>query len=276
MHPRLLTSVILFDPVIQRLPPKMGFGADPPGPVNFALWRDDVWSNRAAAAAGYKKVFKKWDPRCLELMVQYGFRDLPTALHPDLPDNADAADPPVTLTTTKYHDVLGQIRERFHAGMTDGQAQLDRSTHADVDPSVAVLPVYRPEPPSTFHKLPSLRPSALFLLGEASYLNLKDLREGIKSCGQGVGGSGGKDKVKEVTLPKQGHFFAFEVVGETANHCASWLDEVVRGYRDTEREWKAKRQKMAKRDHLVLNEEWRRVIKSPSSFRAVKSRKAKL
>ncbi|OJI81626.1 hypothetical protein ABZX51_002087 [Aspergillus tubingensis] len=276
MHPRLLTSVILFDPVIQRLPPKMGFGADPPGPVNFALWRDDVWPNRAAAAAGYKKVFKKWDPRCLELMVQYGFRDLPTALHPDLPDNADAAHPPVTLTTTKYHDVLGQIRERFHAGMTDGQAQLDRSTHADVDPYVAVLPVYRPEPPSTFHRLPSLRPSALFLLGEASYLNLKDLREGIKSCGQGVGGSGGKDKVKEVTLPKQGHFFAFEVVGETANRCASWLDEVVRGYRDTEREWREKRQKMAKRDHLVLNKEWRRVIKSPNSFRAAKSRKTKL
>ncbi|PYI09745.1 hypothetical protein BO78DRAFT_362200 [Aspergillus sclerotiicarbonarius CBS 121057] len=265
MHPRLLTSVILMEPVIIVHAPPMGHGTDPTGAVNWCLYRDDVWPNRAAAAAAHRKTSKRWDPRCVDLMAQFGFRDLPTALHPDLGDNANASDPPVTLTTTKYHEVLGQLRENFNSRTPDGRIQLDRSTHADADPLLASLPVYKAEPPSTWYKLPFLRPSALFLLAEYSYLRLDEVREGAKRCGQGVGGSGGKDKVKEITISKRGHFFPFEIVGETADYCASWLDGVMRDYRESERAWNEKREKLTKRDHLVLNDEWRRVVKPPTS-----------
>ena len=257
MHPRLLTSIIFLDPVIVLTAPPMGFGSDPTGPVNWCLYRDDIWPNRAAADAAHRKKSKRWDPRCLDLMAQFGFRDLPTALHPDLGDNADTSNPPVTLTTTKYHEVLGQLRENFNSRTPDGKIQIDRATHADADPQLATLPVYKPEPALTWHKLPALRPSGLFLLGEYSYLPLDQVREGIKHCGQGVGGSGGKEKVKEITIPKRGHFFPFENVGETADYCASWLDEVMHNYAESERAWKEKRQKLTKRDHLVLSEEWR-------------------
>ncbi|PWY66005.1 hypothetical protein BO70DRAFT_356633 [Aspergillus heteromorphus CBS 117.55] len=276
LHPRLFTAVIFLDPVMQRSPPNMGFGSDPPGPVNFVLWRDDVWPTRAAAATANRRMFKNWDPRCADRMVQFGFRDLPTALHPSLGDDADPANPPVTLTTTKHHDVLGQIRHSFDIRTPDGRIEPDRATHADLDPTLSFLPVYRPEPPRTLQKLPSLRPPALFLLAGASYLNLDQLREAIRTCGQGVGGSGGREKVKEITLPKRGHFFPFEIVGETAGHCAAWLDEVMRTHYDAERRWNEARRGMAKRDHLVLGDEWRRAIKPPGAFRSLKPRKDKL
>ncbi|RAK95983.1 alpha/beta-hydrolase [Aspergillus ibericus CBS 121593] len=264
MHPRLLTSLILMDPVIQLTAPPMGFNSDPTGPVNWCLYREDIWPNRASADAAHRKASKRWDPRCLDLMAEFGFRDLPTALHPDLPDTANPSDPPVTLTTTKYHEVLGQLRENFNARTPDGRIQIDRSTHADADPLLASLPVYKPEPSSTWHKLPFLRPSTLFLLGEYTYLRLDQLREGAKRCGQGVGGSGGNDKVKEITIPKRGHFFPFESVVETAGYCAGWLDEVVGQYGEAERVWSEKRKQMTKRDHLVLSDEWRRVLKPPA------------
>ncbi|PYH94541.1 hypothetical protein BO71DRAFT_483702 [Aspergillus ellipticus CBS 707.79] len=230
LHPRLLTSIIFLDPVMQLSPPPMGFNADPPGPVNFMLYRDDMWPSRSAAADAHKRLFKNWDPRCRDLMMRFGFRDLPTALYPTLPENADPSNPPVTLTTTKYHDVLGQVRQNFtgpspSSSVNDTNPQINRQTHADLNPTLSTLPLYRPEPPSTLFKLPSLRPSALFLLGESSYLNLSDLRPAIKTCGTGVGGSGGGEegKVKEIILPKRGHFFPFEDVVGTAGFVAGSL-----------------------------------------------------
>lgn len=50
LHPRLLTTLIVLEPVIQITATTMGLGDDPPGLVNYTLYRNDIWPNRAAAA----------------------------------------------------------------------------------------------------------------------------------------------------------------------------------------------------------------------------------
>ncbi|KAB8236078.1 alpha/beta hydrolase [Aspergillus alliaceus] len=279
LHPRLFTTLILLDPAIQLNPPPMGFVSDPPGPINFTLYRPDVWPSRQAATAAYRKMFPKMDRRCVDRMEKFGFRDLPTALHPELLEGSDPSNPPVTLTTSKYQDLLGQARANFSARTPDGRIQVDRSTHADMDPLAAFIPVYRPEPRSTFLRLPTLRPSVLWVLGEKSYLRLDEIREGIKTCGDGVGGSGGasQGKVKEVEILRGSHFFPFENVAETAEFCASWLGQELLKFVIAEKEWARQRHEMSKRAHLVLGEDWFKTIKPMSAFRpANKPRKERL
>ena len=254
----------------------MGFGSDPPGGVNLITYRPDVWPTRRAAAASQAKSSKTWDPRVLTRMVQYGFRDLPTALYPDdLPPSADPADPPVTLTSTKHQDAWSQLRANFSARAPDGRIVIDRSTHADMDPLAAFVPLYRPEPRSTFKRLPELRPSVLWLLGETSYLRHDEMREGIKVCGTGVGGGGGmaEGRVKEVVVKGRGHLFPFEAVEDAGKQCAIWLGAEMERFREEEKRWRRQREAMSQKDHLATDDKWKAVVKPVSAFRAAKSAK---
>jgi len=115
----------------------------------------------------------------------------------------------VTLTSTKHQEVWTMIRPNYSSRDASGRIQIDRSTHADLDPLAAFVPLYRPEPRSTFLRLAAVRPSVLWLMGGASNVRLDEIREGIKVTGTGVGGSGGvaDGRVKEVTFAKRGHFF---------------------------------------------------------------------
>ncbi|KJZ71657.1 hypothetical protein HIM_08969 [Hirsutella minnesotensis 3608] len=269
MHPRLFTSLILLDPVIQLSPPAMGFDGIPGG-VNFTTHRKDLWPNRAAAAAAFQKsVSKGWDSRVVDRMIRYGYRDLPTALHPDLPADADPSDPPVTLTTTKHQDAVSQLRANFESRQPDGRIHINRSSHADMDPLAAFVPLYRPEPRSTFHRLPELRPSTLWPLGEKTYLSLDEMREGVKITGTGIGGSGGipQGNVKEDMLRGQGHLFPFTAVGEAARICAEWISDRMVIFEEQEKAWNAERAAMTARDHLMVNQTWLDVVKPMSAFK---------
>lgn len=177
LHPRLFTTLLLLEPVIQLGAPPIGFGTDGPGTINFTVHRKDIWPNRAAAAASISPLLKEWDPRVKDRMIQHSFRSLPTALYPDLPPDANPEDPPVTLRTTKYQDSLTQLRENFEAHQRDGRIVIDRQTHADMDALAAFVPLYQPEPRAAFYRLPSLRPSALWVFGDRTYLNLDEMRE---------------------------------------------------------------------------------------------------
>ena len=208
------------------------------------------------------------DPRCVDRTTKFGFRDLPTDLYPESLEGSDPANPPVTLTTSKNPDMIAQIRENFSARTLDGRIQIDRSTRAEMDPVAAFFPMYCPEPRATFFRLLTFRPSMIWVLGEKSYLRLDEVREGIKICGHGIGGSGGdsQGKVKEAVIPKGSHLFPFENVAEAAEISSAWLGKEVQSFAIAEREWAEKRQSMDKRDHLVLGEEWFKTIKPLGAF----------
>lgn len=239
----------------------MGFGTDPPGPINWTLRRDDIWPNRQAALRASRALTVDWDPRCIARMGQFAFCELPTRLYPDVETEKkrlSTAETPITLATTKYQDVLGQIRENFSARDAAGRVTINRETHADLDPLAAFIPMYRPEPTSTFLRLPTLHPSCLWVLGGATYLRIDEMREGIKMCGTGVGGSGGGERVREVTVPGCGHLMPFQEVKKVAEPCVAWLEEEMERFRHSERRWEEQREA---KDHLVLGEAWFNTLK---------------
>ena len=260
MHPRLFTSLILLDPVIQRVPSLNGNFT----PAKMSTKRRDRWPNRAAAEASFKrsKFYQTWDPRVLDLWIKHGLRDLPTPLYPGAapasssppilsPDPSLATIQPkpstdieVTLTTTKHQEVLTFLRPNFTTLANNNIP--NPLTHPDLDVlSLPPTPFYRPEPQATFLRLPHVRPSVFYIFGETSNLSAPHLKaDKLAQTGIGVGGSGGvkKGRVESVTFKGVGHLIPMEVVGETAEACAGWVGKEVWRWRGMEseerREWK--------------------------------------
>lgn len=260
----------------------MGFGTDPPGPINYTLWRNDVWPSREAAIHANRGLIQGWDPRCVDRMAMYFFRELPTPLYPDVAaikarfgTTYDAVTP-VTLATSKYQELIAQIRQNFNArDPATGRIKVPRGTHADMDPLVAHIPLYRPEPRSTFRRLETLRPSCLFIVGEATFLNIDEIHEGVRICGSGIGGSGGvsEGRVKEVILPGLGHLMPFQEVKTVAETCVTWLQQEMHHFQRMERKWEDGRKGIS---HLIVEKNWFKVLKPISSGRGKGQRKEKL
>ena len=257
------------DPVIQLDPPNMGLEREPLGLINHTIYKQDVFSSRSAASEAIRRhyVFKSFDPRVIDLMVKHGFRNLPTALHTLLPSNSDPSDPPVTYTSTIHQDAWTQLRENFKARKSSGRIELDRSTHADIDPLAAFVPFYRPEPRSTWYRLPALRPSTLWLVGEKSYLSLDQMREGVKRTGTGIGGSGGiqECRVREDIVPNHGHLFPFEIPRVTAHKCACWLEAEMERFGKQEQDWTLEKSTRSRLDDLRVNDQWKSRIRNPKN-----------
>lgn len=277
IHPRLFTSLILLDPIIQLNPPLMGLGSDPPGLLNFTVHANDVFPNLEAAAAHLARSpeFKRFDPRVSALMLKHGFRHLPTLLHPESPKGSDASDMPVTFTSTKHQNAWSQLRENFNARDHEGRLRTDRrDTHADLDPLAGFIPFYRPEPRSTWYRLPTLRPDALFLLAGKIFISVDELREGIKVAGTGVGGGGGaaQGKIVEDTVQNFGHLFPFEAPDATADKIACYLEGAMSRFREAEEKWRVERATRDRADDLRVNETWKTLIKPPSAFKKAPSK----
>ncbi|KAL8864217.1 MAG: hypothetical protein Q9174_007431, partial [Haloplaca sp. 1 TL-2023] len=106
----------------------------PPAGPNIALpttFRRDKWSNKDEAAVAFKKnpLFRTWDPRVVDKYVEFGLRELPTALYPSPSPSSqdtkhttknmtegssegerDATEKGVTLTTTKHQEAWSFTR----------------------------------------------------------------------------------------------------------------------------------------------------------------------
>ncbi|EME49450.1 hypothetical protein DOTSEDRAFT_68272 [Dothistroma septosporum NZE10] len=244
MHPRLFTTLVLIDPVIQRLPSVQGNFR----PAKASTIRRDRWPSRRNAEAAFKrsKFYKTWDPRVLERWIDHGLRELPTLLHPEvstakttLPtvsaDPSTASVQPdkytereVTLKTTKHQEVFTFSRPNFPSP-TYPSPSTDPNpiTHPDVDLETApVAPFYRPEPLATFRRLPHVRPSVFYIFGDQSDLSAPLLKaDKLAQTGIGVGGSGGlkKGRVAEVTFKGVGHLIPMEVVDKTADAVTGWV-----------------------------------------------------
>ena len=269
MHPRLFSTLVLIDPVIQRMPSMRGNA----GPAKASTMRRDRWPSRNAAAASYKrsKFYQTWDQRVLDKWIEYGLRDTPTYIHPHAnssatppvitADPSTATAPPeknteveITLSTTKHQEVFTFMRPNYPT--EDGK--LDPYTHPDVDPAATPnTPFYRPESLAVFHRLPHLRPSVLYVFGDLSDMSAPLFRaDKMAMTGVGVGGSGGlkAGRVREITFQGVGHLIPMEVVDKTADECAGWIVPEIERWRSQEEKMRAEWARVPRKEKGKMSE----------------------
>lgn len=264
IHPRLLSAVILIDPVIQ-----IASGMPEGSNVNLprlSTFRRDIWPSRAEAAASLKKnkFYRSWDPRVLDRWIEYGLRDVPTAIHPDTPaiqrSGSRINDIPVTLSTNKHQEVFTFVRPNFEGLDEQGEQIVKRLTHADLDlTQIGTYPFYAPELKKIYDNLPHLRPGALYIFGGQSPLSPPEWRkQKIDRTGTGVGGSGGavEGRVKEVVFEDAGHLLPMEIVQNVADAIGGWAVEELKRWRRLEKEWQVKWEAKSKEERMMITEEW--------------------
>ena len=260
MHPRLLSALVLIDPVILK-----GKSISLPGQkldvAQASTFRRDLWPSREAAAATFKKspFFQAWDPRVLDLWLEHGLRSLPTKLYPDKsrdgrPDN------PVTLSTTKHQEVWTFLRPNFEGEDQDGLPIYNRTTHADVDREAGgAYPFYRPEPVFVFSNLPHIRPPVFYVFGEKSNLSPPEAQQPkLELTGIGIGGSGGavEGRVQSVEFKGIGHLVPMEVPTRTALVMSDWLVPELRRWLQEEEEFERSRKHQDPKANVMVNKDW--------------------
>lgn len=242
LHPRLLTTLVLLDPVITHFTfRRMGAGV---GPTRSSTFRRETWPSRAEAETSFRrsKFYSSWDPRVLDAWVAHAIRDTPTALFPNN-DGKDAGQ--VTLTTTKHQEVFTFFRPLWPYYKADGT--IDRDGAPDFDPKLNdkvdptnPFPFYRSEGSIILDNLPHVRPSVLWVFGGDSDLSLPEGRkEKLELCGSGGGGSGGvkEGRAAEVLLEGRGHLFPMEIPDQCAEHAVAWIGKEMQRWRAAEREY---------------------------------------
>ena len=264
MHPRLFTTLVLLDPVIQQFssaPPESG-----ESPARLSTFRRDKWPSRKAAAEGYKrsKFYQAWDPRVIDRLVNFGLRELPTPIYPE--PLAEGSEKPVTLTTTRHQEVFTFLRPNFEGSGHKNQP-VNRSTQPDLDPAwPTIYPFYRSEGPATFLRLPNLRPSVRYVFGGTSYLSSPDLRkEKLETTGVGVGGSGGakEGRVDEVVIKDVGHLVAMEAVEQCADFASEWISKEMQKWKPGEEESKRAWAKKTLLEKITVDEKWKEMVGGP-------------
>jgi pimeloyl-ACP methyl ester carboxylesterase len=257
IHPRLLSTVVLLDPVIQ----KHASSAEGPNVAQQSTFRRDLWPSRADAEAAFRKqkFYQSWDPRVLDRWCKYGLRETPTILYPNNPGA-------VTLTTTKHQECLTFLRPSWLAMNEDGSKIIHREIVPDMHPNSLVrYPFYRPEPPNTLARLGELRPSALYIFGETSAMSFPEARqEKLEATGIGLGGSGGvkEGRVAGVVLKGVGHLVAMEASERCADAIAPWIGKEMRRFHAEKKqylEWTKK----SLIDKSTLSQEWEKRIGGP-------------
>lgn len=281
MHPRLFTSLVLLDPVIlQELSMKGNYA-----PAKASTVRRDRWPSRKAARAAFQrsKFYQTWDPRVLDKWVEHGLRELPTLLYPDTQANSNtlpavSADPTtasvvpdknleteVTLKTTKHQEVLTFARANFPTPeYPDPDTLPNPITHPDVPAAQgANAPFYRPEPIITFSKLPFVRPSVLYMLGDQSDMSRPELVAAkMDVTGVGVGGSGGakQGRVAEITFKGVGHLIPMEVTSQTADAAADWIVPELERFQRVEEAHRLEWDKVPKDRKSQMSEKYKAVM----------------
>lgn len=275
MHPRLLHTLVLLDPVIQRQTTQLdGLSLLENKRViakttQLSTHRRDLWPSRQEAAEGFKRspFYQAWDPRVLDRWVQYGLRDLPTAIHPLDPKTAINKNPPVTLRTPLHQEVFTFSRPNYNH-VPGSNKPVNRVTHPDLNANHPdSYPFYRPEPARIFDQLPHLRPSVLYIFAGKSDMCLPDMRaDKLAATGVGLGGSGGvaAGRVRDVFLEDFGHLLAQEAVNECADAAVCWLAPELRRWRDEEESFRSAWSKKTQREKQTVDAEWLENVPAPA------------
>lgn len=253
LHPRLMSALVLFDPVITKFSnANAGAGITP---ARSSTYRRDVWPSRQAAADSFRKspFYKSWDPRVLQSWIDHAIRDMPTFLLPD-PSKPETTTGGATLTTTRHQEVFTFFRPLWpaltvsHRDTPQEDVSISRIEAPDFDEDGQQgqikkdldFPFYRPEAGYVLKRLPHIRPSVLWVFGETSDLSPPESqRLKLETTGVGAGGSGGAKagKVASVNMLKMGHLFPMEVPGQCAEHAAGWIAKELQTWRDQEKKY---------------------------------------
>lgn len=113
---------------------------------------------------------------------------------------------------------------------------------------------YRPEPNSTLHNLPLVRPGTLFIFGAKSPINLPEARDVLlERTGTAVGGSGGarRGRVRAIVLDKTGHLMPIDAVRECARAAARWLGSEIERWKREELEFERWRKKPLREKGMI-------------------------
>ncbi|TGO69751.1 hypothetical protein BOTNAR_0007g00320 [Botryotinia narcissicola] len=272
MHPRLLTTLIMLDPVIQQ------YASTPSGtisPNQLSTFRRDLWPSRAAAEASFRKskAYSKWDSRVLDRWCQYAIRSTPTTIYPNEPSGS------TTLTTTKHQECFSFMRPSWEAFSEDGKTITRPDLIPDLhETSPSKYPFYRPEPINTLLRLPQLRPSVLYIYGAKSDVCYPQSRvEKITLTGTGHGGSGGakEGKVKEVVLEGIGHLVAQEAAVQCADTLTPWMGQELKRWRREQEEY-IEWTKKSLIEKQTFSDEWKKRVGGPPKRAGVKSEGSKL
>jgi hypothetical protein len=296
IHPRLLTTLVLLDPVIISKEAHSKYDAF--NVARMSTWRRNIWASPEEAASSFKKskFFAAWDPRVLERWLQYGLRKLPTALYPDsteddtralypdsteddtralypdsteddtralYPDSTDD-DTRVTLKTKKHQEVFTFLRPNFELFET---GQFDPKNHPDVDAEAAMnSPFVRPESLEIFRRLPNVRPSILYVFGGESDLSTPVRRKAkLDVTGTGIGGNGGAKagRVKEVVLEGVGHLMAMEAVGPSSDSVTQWIGTELERWKEEEEEFRSTWAQKSMIEKTTIDDKWRGMMRVP-------------
>ncbi|KAA8644606.1 putative toxin biosynthesis protein [Aspergillus tanneri] len=278
IHPRLIHTLILLDPVIQRESTQL----DHAEAINQKLtitkttqlstYRRDRWPSRKAAATSYKKnpVYQAWDPRVLERWIQSGLRDLPTAIHPLSEDQSTNMgsddDRPVTLTTPLHQEVFTFSRPNYD-GPPGKDVPPNQLTHPDLNPNhLGSFPFYRPEPSRIFAQLPHLRPSVLYVFGGKSEMCQPEMMaDKMATTGRGVGGSGGVPvgRVRDVYFERFGHLLAQEAPIECGEAASKWLGSELKRWREEDEAFRAQWSRKSKVEKQTIDARWKEHVPPP-------------
>ena len=259
IHPRLLSTLILIEPVIIA-PPPIGKSMGGPNPGIIASRRRDIWPNPEKAREGLSKSLKMWDPRTRERYITYVLRSVPTALY-------DPADPKVgqqavTLTTTKHQEAWSFTTPNL------GPESLDRLLLVDWHRERERPFLFsRPECWSAFRNLPFLRPSVKWIFGGKSYLSAPAAQDSkMETTGTGAGGNGGAEAgaVEKAVLLEGEHFLCFQQVGWCANVAGEWVERWFQGWLEDEKFWANYSSRNSDQDELRISEDGMMVMRMPS------------
>ena len=256
IHPRLLSTVVLIEPVILDDIP-VG-----PNPALLSTIRRDIWDTRAKAEAALRRGFATWDPRALDQFLQYGLRAVPTALY-DPSRHEHLSPSSVTLTTSNPQEAWAYAQ----VNLEPKDSGLDRLLLPDWDPVIELPHLSsRPECFITMRNLPYVRPSVLYIFGAKSPLSLPQLQEKkLKTTGIGTGGNGGvaEANVEKSVLQGSGHLVIFEKPDECANVAADWIRRWFDRWSAEEKTLRDYRSKKSDEGMLRMSQAWVDAVKVP-------------
>ncbi|KAI9738969.1 MAG: hypothetical protein M1818_005283 [Claussenomyces sp. TS43310] len=274
IHPRLFSTLVLLDPVIQgfesfRRPSSpltatgaAEFEAVGRDPAQASTYRRDLWPSREEATKLFResRFYRTWDSRVLDKWIAYGLRETPTAIYPQEKGS-------VTLTTTKHQEVYSFLRPTVAENEKTMDLPLEFKELSRIPNN------YRPEISATMARMPNLRPSTLFVFGSTSPTSTPKLQqEKMEKTGIGMGGNGGakEGRVKSVSLDGIGHLVAMEAVEQCADAAAPWLGQEMKRWKEEADGYEAWTRKNAV-SKITLSEEHKKLIGGKMANRTPKS-----